>query len=50
VQLRYRLDHMKRRGECAWDLVEDANKRRNPSGYDRAMSLLADLECLDEPQ
>jgi hypothetical protein len=44
--LRTRLEALKQRGTRAWDEVEREIERRNPAGYERAMSLLADLQVL----
>jgi hypothetical protein len=43
---RVRLMDLKRRGSKVWQEIETEIGRRNPSGYDRATSLLADLEEL----
>jgi hypothetical protein len=41
---RARLDAIKKRGSASvWREIEDEIGRRNPSGYDRAVSLLCDL-------
>ena len=45
-----RLDEIKRRGESVWREIEQEIERRNPSGYDRAASLLSDLQALAEEQ
>ncbi len=47
---RVRLDEIKRRGESVWREIEQEIERRNPSGYDRAASLLSDLQALAEEQ
>ncbi len=44
--LRGRLDALRRRGEAVWHEIETEIERRNPKGYDRATSLLADLKVL----
>jgi hypothetical protein len=44
--LRIRLDALKRRGETVWREVENEIERRNPAGYERALSLIADLAVL----
>lgn len=43
---RVRVEALKRRGEDVWREIEAEIERRNPSGYDRAAGLLADLEAL----
>jgi hypothetical protein len=43
---RARVDALARRGDAAWAEVEAEIKRRNPAGYDKAASLLADLRTL----
>jgi hypothetical protein len=43
---RARLEVLKRRGAGVWREIEAEVERRNPSGYDRAVSLLADLRAL----
>jgi hypothetical protein len=43
---RARLDALKRRGAAIWREIEEEIGRRNASGYDRAVNLLADLEVL----
>jgi len=43
---RARLDALKRRGAGVWREIEEEIGRRNASGYDRAVNLLADLEAL----
>jgi hypothetical protein len=43
---RVRLAALKQRGANAWQEVEVEIARRNPSGYDRATSLLSDLQAL----
>lgn len=43
---RTRLAALKTRGNAVWDDVESEIARRNPMGYDRAASLLYDLEAL----
>jgi hypothetical protein len=41
-----RLDVLKRRGEAVWRQIDEEIERRNPSGYDKAASLLSDLQAL----
>jgi hypothetical protein len=43
---RSRISALKERGEGVWREVETEIERRNASGYDRAASLLSDLEAL----
>ena len=43
---RVRLDALKRRGAGVWREIEEEIARRNASGYDRAVNLLADLGAL----
>ena len=43
---RARLDAILRRGENVWHEVESEIERRNPAGYDKAASLLLDLQAL----
>jgi hypothetical protein len=44
---RARLDAIKKRGSASvWREIEDEIGRSNPSGYDRAISLLSDLQVL----
>ena len=43
---RARLVALKQRGETIWREIEDEIGRRNASGYDRAASLLSDLQAL----
>jgi hypothetical protein len=44
---RARLDAIKKRGSASvWREIEDEIGRRNPSGYDRAVDLLLDLQVL----
>jgi hypothetical protein len=43
---RVRLAALKRRGTKVWQEIETEIARRNPSGYDRATSLLSDLQAL----
>lgn len=43
---RARLNALKQRGAKVWDEIEDEIERRNASGYDRAASLLSDLQAL----
>jgi hypothetical protein len=43
---RARLEALKQRGETIWREIEDEIGRRNASGYDRAASLLSDLQAL----
>ena len=45
-----RLEAIRRRGESAWQEVEDEIERRNSSSYDRAAALLTDLRALAEKQ
>lgn len=45
---RMRLDATARRGDDVWREIEDAIARRNPSGYDKAISLLLDLRTIAE--
>ncbi|MFZ5791923.1 MAG: hypothetical protein ACOY3L_14620 [Pseudomonadota bacterium] len=45
---RVRLDAILRRGENVWNEVEAEIERRNPKGYDKAASLLADLRAIAE--
>ena len=45
---RERLDFVRRRGAQVWDDVESDIERKNASSYDRAVSLLADLQALAE--
>ena len=45
---RARLDSVRRRGARVWDDVERDIERKNASSYDRAASLLADLQALAE--
>ena len=45
---RERLDFVRRRGARVWDDVESDIERKNASSYDRAVSLLADLQALAE--
>ncbi len=47
---RVRLDAVKRRGESVWTEIETEIERRNGSGYDRAVALLADLKQLAAEQ
>jgi hypothetical protein len=41
-----RLKALKQRGASVWREIEDRIERRNPAGYDQAMSLLSDLQAL----
>jgi hypothetical protein len=43
---RVRLAALKHRGAKVWQEIETEIARRNPSGYDRATSLLSDLQAL----
>jgi hypothetical protein len=43
---RARLKALKQRGASVWREIEQEVERRNPSGYDRAVSLLSDLQVL----
>jgi hypothetical protein len=43
---RVRLAALKQRGTKVWQEIETEIARRNPSGYDRATSLLSDLQAL----
>ncbi|WGS19467.1 MULTISPECIES: hypothetical protein [unclassified Bradyrhizobium] len=43
---RVRLKALKQRGASVWREIEDGIERRNPAGYDQAMSLLSDLQVL----
>jgi hypothetical protein len=43
---RARLDAIVRRGESVWHELETEIERRNPSGYDKAASLLLDLRAV----
>jgi uncharacterized Zn finger protein len=45
-----RLDALAKRGDAVWRQVEEEIECRNASGYDRAASLLQDLEMLSEEQ
>jgi len=45
---RARLVAIERRGESVWREVETEVERRNPAGYERAISLLLDLQVLAE--
>ncbi|MEO3432788.1 hypothetical protein [Inquilinus sp. CAU 1745] len=45
---RARIEAVARRGEGVWDEIETEIERRNPSGYDMAMELLADLRLIAE--
>jgi hypothetical protein len=47
---RVRLDALRRRGASIWREVEEEIERRNAPGYDRAASLLADLQTLAAEQ
>jgi hypothetical protein len=41
-----RLKALKQRGASVWREIEDGIERRNPAGYDQAISLLSDLKAL----
>ena len=41
-----RLDALAKRGDRVWRQVEEEIERRNPSSYEKACGLLADLEAL----
>jgi hypothetical protein len=43
---RVRIEALKQRGEKVWQEVEQEIERRNPSGYDRAIGLILDLQAL----
>jgi hypothetical protein len=43
---RVRLKALKQRGASVWREIEDGIERRNPAGYDQAMSLISDLQPL----
>jgi hypothetical protein len=43
---RVRLKTLKQRGAGIWREIEEEIERRNPSGYDKAASLLSDLQVL----
>ncbi len=43
---RVRLKALKQRGASVWREIEDGIERRNPAGYDQAISLLSDLKAL----
>jgi hypothetical protein len=43
---RARLEVILRRGESVWQEVETEIERRNPAGYDKAASLILDLQAL----
>jgi hypothetical protein len=47
---RVRLDALRRRGVSVWREIEAEIERRNAPGYDRAASLLADLQTLAAEQ
>lgn len=47
---RARLEGLKQRGERVWREIEEEIERHNPSGYDRAANLLADLQALAAEQ
>jgi len=47
---RVRLDALRQRGASVWREIEEEIERRNASGYDRAASLLADLQTLAAEQ
>ena len=43
---RARIEVLRQRGESVWREIDDEIERRNPSGYDKAASLLSDLQAL----
>jgi hypothetical protein len=43
---RVRLKAIKQRGASVWREIETEIERRNPTGYDNAISLLSDLQAL----
>lgn len=43
---RVRMDALKRRGDGVWREIEEGIERRNPAGYDLAISLLSDLGAI----
>lgn len=43
---RVRIDALKRRGDGVWREIEEGIERRNPVGYDLAISLLSDLRAI----
>jgi hypothetical protein len=43
---RVRLKALKQLGASVWREIEDGIERRNPGGYDQAISLLSDLHAL----
>lgn len=43
---RVRLDALKRRGDGVWREIEEGIERRNPAGYELAISLLSDLRAI----
>ena len=43
---RIRLNAVRRRGTEVWNEVEAAISKRNPDGYERAITLLLDLQTL----
>lgn len=43
---RVRMDALKRRGDSVWRDIEEGIERRNPAGYDLAISLLSDLRAI----
>ena len=45
---RARIKAVRQRGESVWGEIETEIERRNPSGYDRAASLIFDLRALAE--
>jgi hypothetical protein len=45
---RVRIAAIKQRGEGVWHEIESELERRNPAGYDKAASLLSDLEVIAE--
>ncbi|MCA1452708.1 DUF3824 domain-containing protein [Bradyrhizobium sp. BRP22] len=47
---RARLGMLKQRGVRVWREIEQEIERRNPSGYDNAISLLSDLQVLAEEE
>jgi hypothetical protein len=43
---RVRVEVLRRRGEGVWREIEEEILRRNPSGYDKAASLISDLQAM----
>lgn len=41
---RDRLEALRRRGEAAWDMIEAEIQQRNTANYERALTLLRDLQ------